>query len=604
MSAQIVVITMAKTYIDIVKYMVEAKFDISGVVDKPDIIGAIFGQTEGLLGSDLDLRELQKSGKIGRIEIESTSLGNKTSGRLLLPSSLGRVETCILGAAIESVDRVGPFDTSFKVLKVEDTRSEKRNKIVNRAKDLLKNLLTVEMPDSRELSELVEADVKLSTITVYGRDSLPAGPDVGTSDEVVLVEGRADVITLLKNDITNCVAIGGASGTIPQTIIDLCRSKDVTLFLDGDRGGDMILKNLTSVIPDIDYVARAPDGKEVEELTRKEIIKSIRSKVPMDQVHHKKPMQQEREDSQRHDREPRHNRYGSESPSTQEPFRGAARQPRPPEGSNYERESHDLRQERAPFGYRSTEREGQDRRYEREGNESQPQRDSRSRMPSARESRDYSQEAGRESSGRISEREQSDRMPGRENQDHRQEREVHDRTIETDDRQEKPERGANRFSRSIRPGNAEPILSPTDIAHRMEGKRLSRPSIIDEVAAEISGTDESGDIGSIPLITPKADAKPAEMDKFVAAMGDLKNTLRGRLYNSSGDVISEIPIRELIQAVQDTPGVYAIVFDGIITQRLVELSNRREVKVICGLRASQLSKSYDMVLYTAEKGRI
>src|SRR5271156_1918302 len=140
---------MAKTYIDIVKYMVEARFEIMGLAEKPDIIGAVFGQTEGLLGGGLDLRELQKNGKIGRIEIDAATQGNKTYGKLFLPSSLGRVETCILGATIESVDRVGPFETSFKIHRVEDTRNEKRNKIINRAKELLKILVTTEMPDSR-----------------------------------------------------------------------------------------------------------------------------------------------------------------------------------------------------------------------------------------------------------------------------------------------------------------------------------------------------------------------------------------------------------------------------------------------------------------------
>src|SRR5271170_7024196 len=187
---------MAKTYIDIVKYMVEARFEISGLAEKPDIIGAVFGQTEGLLGGGLDLRELQKNGKIGRIEIETSNQGNKTFGKLFLPSSLGRVETCILGATIESVDRVGPFETLFKVNKIEDTRSEKRRKIVSRAKDLLTTLLTTEMPDSKEISEMVETDVKSSVVTTFGVDNLPAGPDIAENNEVILVEGRADVINL------------------------------------------------------------------------------------------------------------------------------------------------------------------------------------------------------------------------------------------------------------------------------------------------------------------------------------------------------------------------------------------------------------------------
>ena len=181
---------MAKTYIDIVKYMVEARFEISGLVDKPDIIGAVFGQTEGLLGGNLDLRELQKNGKIGRIEIESSASGSKTYGKLHLPSSLSRVETCILAAAVESVDRVGPFETNFKIEKIEDTRSEKRKKIINRAKELVKTLLSTEIPDSKEISDLVESDVKSSTVGAYGSENLPAGPDVAKSEEVIIVEGQ------------------------------------------------------------------------------------------------------------------------------------------------------------------------------------------------------------------------------------------------------------------------------------------------------------------------------------------------------------------------------------------------------------------------------
>ncbi|MDE1762286.1 MAG: DNA primase [Candidatus Micrarchaeota archaeon] len=272
---------MAKTYLDIVKYMVAADFTIDGLVDKPDIIGAVFGQTEGLLGDELDLRELQKNGKIGRIEIDMSQSGNKTYGKLHLPASLDRIETCILAAAVESVDRVGPYDAKFRVEKVEDTRTEKRRKLLDRAKELVRTLLSSGMPDSKELAELVQADVKLAEITTYGPEQLPAGPDIDSNKEIILVEGRADVLTLLRNDITNAIAIGGAT-SIAKTLIRLCNEKEVTVFLDGDKGGDMILRTLLSVAP-IAYVAKAPEGKEVEELQRKEVIKALRTKVPVDQ---------------------------------------------------------------------------------------------------------------------------------------------------------------------------------------------------------------------------------------------------------------------------------------------------------------------------------
>ena len=53
-----------------VKYLIHIKFVIAGTAEKSDIIGAIFGQTEGLLGDSMDLRELQKTSRIGRILVK------------------------------------------------------------------------------------------------------------------------------------------------------------------------------------------------------------------------------------------------------------------------------------------------------------------------------------------------------------------------------------------------------------------------------------------------------------------------------------------------------------------------------------------------------
>ncbi|MEW6328615.1 MAG: DNA primase DnaG [Candidatus Micrarchaeota archaeon] len=291
---------MAKTYIDTVKYVVYANMEIGGMVEKPDVVGAVFGQTEGLLGDELDLRELQKNGRIGRIEVDIQARSGRSIGRILLPSSLDMVETSILAAALETVDRVGPCDAKINVEKIEDTRNVKRKAVIDRAKNLLKTLLANEIPESREISDMVRQEVKIAEINEYGPEKLPCGPNIATYESIVIVEGRADVLNLLKNDINNVIAVGGAN--VPRTIAALCREKEVTLFLDGDRGGDIILRELTNVA-DVDYVARAPYGKEVEELTRKEIIKCLRSRVPIEQV--EGVAKRQREQSERPERERR-----------------------------------------------------------------------------------------------------------------------------------------------------------------------------------------------------------------------------------------------------------------------------------------------------------
>lgn len=272
------------------KYIIHLQMDADGVVDKPDVIGAIFGQTEGLLGQELDLRDLQKTGRIGRIEVELETKGGKTTGHIIVPSSMDMAETAIIAAALETIERVGPCNAKMRVIDIEDVRETKRQYIINRARELLKRIVE-RMPEASELLEKLKESIRMMELVEYGPEKLPAGPGIDESDEIIIVEGRADVLNLLKHGIRNVIAINGTS--IPKTIIELSKKKTSIAFVDGDRGGLLILKELLQVA-DIDFVARAPQGKEVEELTNKEIYKALRAKVPVDQFLQEIGMRKER----------------------------------------------------------------------------------------------------------------------------------------------------------------------------------------------------------------------------------------------------------------------------------------------------------------------
>lgn len=273
---------MAKLAQSTIKYLIEADFSANGVVEKPDVIGAIFGQTEGLLGQDLDLRELQRTGRIGRIEVNLKEDKGTTSGTIQIPSSLDASETSLIAAAVETIERIGPCESSIKLRAIKDIRMVKRDYVVDRAKEILQKLLE-EIPETDHLTETVKESVRISEIAEY--NGLECGPDIPDSNEIIVVEGRADVINLLKNGIKNAVAVGGT--TVSKELIDFCQDRIVTLFLDGDRGGDLILKELSQLIP-IRDVVRAPDGKEVEELTKKEIYKALRTKNLVEKPRYKK----------------------------------------------------------------------------------------------------------------------------------------------------------------------------------------------------------------------------------------------------------------------------------------------------------------------------
>ncbi|MGI0133265.1 MAG: DNA primase DnaG [Thermoplasmata archaeon] len=262
------------------KYQIKARIAAEGVIDKPDVVGAVFGQTEGLLGDELDLRDLQKSGRIGRIEVDIDSRKGKSEGEILIPSSLDQVETAILASGLETVDRIGPCRAKIEVISVEDIRISKRQKVVERAKEILAKLQEESKGVGIDLTESVRKAVQVEEITTYGPEHLPAGPNIDQADAIVVVEGRSDVLNLLRCGIKNCIAVEGTS--VPQTVKDLSRGKTVTAFTDGDRAGELILREMLQTM-DLDFVARAPRGSEVEELTQKQLVKCLRNKIPIQQ---------------------------------------------------------------------------------------------------------------------------------------------------------------------------------------------------------------------------------------------------------------------------------------------------------------------------------
>jgi len=251
-------------YTGIVKYHVKLSFDVDGLVERADIIGAIFGQTEGLLGPEMNLNELQRVSKVGRIEVTTTSTENTTNGNVLLPMSTD-VDTCaLISAAIESIDKVGPFDCSFKLDAIDDVRASKKEDIVRRAKEIKQKWSTKSVSEGDTMLKDVHESIA-GKVTTYGPNKLPCSTGVFDSLWIILVEGRADILNLLRAGFDNALAINGA--TIDESIKEMCKSKKkIVAFLDGDRAGGMILQELKSVV-NVDIELRADSGIEVEELT-------------------------------------------------------------------------------------------------------------------------------------------------------------------------------------------------------------------------------------------------------------------------------------------------------------------------------------------------
>ncbi|MHA1673785.1 MAG: DNA primase DnaG [Promethearchaeota archaeon] len=269
------------------KYNIVATFIVNGVVEVQDVVGALFGQTEGLLDS-LELRELQKTGRIGRIVVNASSEKGLTTGDIIIPSSLDRTETAILAATLETVDRVGPCRATLQLKEIKDLRKSKLAQIEARAKELLKDW-KAEGADRDSISDKIHTELEKESIITW--NGLPAGDEIDKATSIIIVEGRNDIQQLLKIGVKNTVAVNGTS--IPKAIIDLTHKKECTAFLDGDRGGDMILNELLQVSK-IKYYARAPLNREVEELTSKDMVRCLQNKRPIADLYKERKSREER----------------------------------------------------------------------------------------------------------------------------------------------------------------------------------------------------------------------------------------------------------------------------------------------------------------------
>ncbi len=262
----------------VVKYNVKIKFDVDGIVEKADIIGALFGQTEGLLGPEMNLNELQRTSKVGRIEVTLDVKSNRSSGEIVIPMSTDISTAALIAAAVETIDKVGPFNAKFTLSTIEDVREVKKRMIVDRAKKIVQEWATKSISESESMLRDIYEAVKPARLTTYGKEHLSCGVGIYESDWIILVEGRADVINLLRAGYDNAIAIEGAK--ISESIVKLCKEKRyVVAFLDGDRAADLILRELQNTVR-VDKVARAPPGKEVEDLTPLEIQDILKDVVP------------------------------------------------------------------------------------------------------------------------------------------------------------------------------------------------------------------------------------------------------------------------------------------------------------------------------------
>ncbi|MCD7781647.1 MAG: DNA primase [Methanosphaera sp.] len=485
------------------KYLIHAQINAQGFVEKSDVVGAIFGQTEGLLTDSLDLRELQKTGRIGRIQVDMNNNSGRTKGEVIIPSSLDRIETTILAASLETINRVGPCEANLRVIKIDDVRAVKRQTIVERATELYHQMMKDFTPENSRMIEEVKESIRIPEIIEYGDDNLPAGPNTPTSDAIVIVEGRSDVLNLLKYGIKNTIAVEGVN--IPKTVIDLTKDRTVTAFLDGDRGGDLILKELLQV-GQIDYVTRAPRGQEVEYLDKDQVIYALKNKTSIDKI------------TDQANYNHNHHRYHNK--------------PKKHDADSY-------------IYHNSHKYNDNSNKYNEHKNKS------------SQDNNNHNDKHNKKHNYKHFNTPKNSNTPKTEKKDYGHDNSIkHDNILKTD----------------------KPKVEQT-----------SKP-VNDDLTNDKSQTDNSIDKKS----EPKEETKPK--NKYLKVLDELSGTSKGKLYDSEFNLIKEVPVETIFNEVKAMDeNIKTVIFDGIISQRLVDLSKEKNIEKLVAVRMNEVVKKPETI---------
>ncbi len=551
-----------------------------GIVDKPDVVGAIFGQTEGLLGDELDLRDLQKSGRIGRIEVDVQSKSGKSEGIVLVSSSLDQVETAILASALETIDRVGPCKAGMRVLGIEDVRVSKREQVVERAKELLNDLIKQSKGKSSDLTESIRQSIQVEEITTYGKDHCPAGPAVKDSEAIIIVEGRSDVLNLLRAGVKNAIAVEGTN--IPETVQELSRERVATAFVDGDRGGELILRELFQVA-EVDFVARAPRAHEVEELSPKQLTKCLRNKVPYDQYMEMNKLNAPDDDDeprQRHVREDDRRRDNNRDERRRDNGRDDRRRDNNRDEDRHnrdfkERELREKRKDRFNTDAADRFKKKEESQPVHEGNEivettivveKEPEV---VEEPVVEEPEVIEEKPKRTRKTKVVEEEPEVEEPVVEEKPKRTRKTKKSEEDSAEDVEEKPKR-----TRKTKVVEEEPVV---------EEPVIEEPEVVEEKPKTIRSKKRDA-ARQTKTLSP-------EQQTYRDMLLDMASTHNAKILNSNNEIIREIAVKSLVDSLKsDSSSVCTIVFDGVISQRILDVSSANGIQTIVGTRKGNITK--------------
>ena len=90
-------------------------------------------------------------------------------------------------------------------------------------------------------------------------------------------------------------------------------------------------------------------------------------------------------------------------------------------------------------------------------------------------------------------------------------------------------------------------------------------------------------------------------DEYIKKIGEIKEAFKAVLFNADKEIVAECGVAELAKKLDELDTVSTIVFDGVITQRLVDSAVKKSTRLIIGAAVADIeNKTNGLQIVTFE----
>jgi DNA primase len=137
--------------------------------------------------------------------------------------------------------------------------------------------------------------------------------------------------------------------------------------------------------------------------------------------------------------------------------------------------------------------------------------------------------------------------------------------------------------------------SVEDMTYKEIMKALHNKTPVEQQENALDKKEQETETKRVVIQRKKTKAAKEEKEKtpnpFKSQLEELEGTFKARLFDKEKKVLKETTVRDLAKELKETSeNANSVVFDGVITQRIVDIAKEKELEYVVGIKIGDVVK--------------